>query len=187
MNKDEARLAARSALRAVRAAVSQEAAISVERSVWEIPEIAGAQTLLIYSALPQEVPTDGIADAARQRGIQVVYPRCLDAGELALHSVRSADQLLRAGRFGILEPGLDCPIVSTGEIDAALIPGLAWSRAGHRLGRGAGYYDRLLASPGWRGFRCGLFLAAQELPDLPADPWDEPLDAVLTENGVTRF
>jgi 5-formyltetrahydrofolate cyclo-ligase len=187
MNKAEARRAARSVLRDLPESARQAAARSVERSVWGIPEIGGAHTILIYSALPGEVPTGGIADAARRRGIQVVYPRCLDAGELALHSVRSADQLLSAGRFGIMEPGLECPIVSVAEIDAALIPGLAWSRDGNRLGRGAGYYDRLLASPDWRGFRCGLFLAAQELPELPADSWDEPLDAVLTENGLTRF
>jgi 5-formyltetrahydrofolate cyclo-ligase len=187
MNKDEARRTARSAIRAIPDAVRQAAARSVERSVWQIPEFAGAETILIYSALPGEVPTDAIADAAWQRGIQVVYPRCLDAGELALHSVASVDQLLHVDRFGILEPALECPIVPVAEIDAALIPGLAWSHDGHRLGRGAGYYDRLLDSPDWRGFRCGLFLAAQEVPGLPVDPWDEPLDAVLTENGLIRF
>jgi 5-formyltetrahydrofolate cyclo-ligase len=187
MNKEEARRVARSALVRIPEGAWQAAALAVEALIWAVPEISAARTVLIYSALPREVPTDAIAEAARQRDIQVVYPRCLDAGELALHSVRSPGQLLRDERFGIMEPGLDCPIVSVAEIDAALIPGLAWSREGHRLGRGAGYYDRLLASPDWRGFRCGLFLAAQELPGLPADPWDEPLDAVLTEHGLFRF
>jgi 5-formyltetrahydrofolate cyclo-ligase len=187
MNKEEARRAARSALRGVPESAWQTAALAVEKLIWAIPEISGARSILIYSALPREVPTDRIAEAARKRGILVVYPRCLDAGELALHSVESPDHLLRAGRFGILEPGSDCPVVPVAEIDAALIPGLAWSRDGHRLGRGAGYYDRLLASPSWRGFRCGLFLSAQEMPALPSDPWDEPLDAVLTEDGLLRL
>jgi 5-formyltetrahydrofolate cyclo-ligase len=66
------------------------------------------------------------------------------------------------------------------------VPGLAWDRAGRRLGRGAGYYDRLFADPAWRGFRCGLFFAAAEAPALPADPWDRPLDAVVTGREIVR-
>jgi 5-formyltetrahydrofolate cyclo-ligase len=72
------------------------------------------------------------------------------------------------------------------EVDAALVPGLGWDRSGGRIGRGAGYYDRLFADPEWRGFRCGLFFAAQEADVLPTDPWDAPLDAVVTEREVWR-
>lgn len=54
------------------------------------------------------------------------------------------------------------------------------------LGRGAGYYDRLLAHPEWRGFRCGLFFAAQETPSVPHEPWDIRLDAIVTEREVVR-
>jgi 5-formyltetrahydrofolate cyclo-ligase len=66
-------------------------------------------------------------------------------------------------------------------VDAALVPGLAWDRDGRRLGRGAGYYDRLLASPGWRAFRCGVFFAGQEVARVPVEAWDVRLDAVVTE------
>jgi 5-formyltetrahydrofolate cyclo-ligase len=77
-------------------------------------------------------------------------------------------------------------VVGESEVDVALMPGLAWDRAGNRLGRGAGYYDRLLAHPDWRAFRCGLFFATQEFPALPADPWDQPLQAVVTEREIIR-
>jgi 5-formyltetrahydrofolate cyclo-ligase len=69
-------------------------------------------------------------------------------------------------------------------VDAAVIPGLAWDRAGNRLGRGAGYYDRLLADPEWRGFRCGLFFAIQQVPAVPYDPWDAPMQAIVTESAI---
>jgi 5-formyltetrahydrofolate cyclo-ligase len=72
------------------------------------------------------------------------------------------------------------------EVDLAFIPGLAWDRGGHRLGRGAGFYDRLLGDPRWRGFRCGLFFAAQEVPRIPFDPWDAQLDAIITEAETWR-
>lgn len=186
MSKDALRAQARAFLRALPPAERAAAQARIEARVWEVPEIAAARTLLLYASLPEEVATDAIADEARRRGIVLVYPRSLPHGVMTLHSVDSADAL-RPGRFGIREPEADaCPLVQVGDIDAALIPGLAWDRAGHRLGRGAGYYDRLLVHPDWRGFRCGLFFAAQETPSVPHEPWDIPLDAVVTDAEVVR-
>lgn len=186
MSKDALRAEARAFLRALPPAERAAAQARIEARVWEVPEVAAARTLLIYASLPEEVGTDGIADEARRRGITLVYPRCLPGGVMTLHTVDAPDAL-RPGRFGIREPDADaCSVREIGEIDAALIPGLAWDRAGHRLGRGAGYYDRLLAHPDWRGFRCGIFFAAQETPSVPHEPWDIRLDAIVTENEVIR-
>jgi 5-formyltetrahydrofolate cyclo-ligase len=160
----------------------------IEASVWSIPEIRMAGTLLLYASVGTEVPTDSIAMEARLRGIRVVYPRCPpDSPAMTLHTVHADDLLLAGGRFGIREPAPDCPATVPAEIDAAFLPGLGWDRSGGRLGRGAGYYDRLLADPAWRAFRCGLFFAVQEIPEIPTDPWDRPLDAAVTEKGVIRF
>lgn len=184
--KDALRADARAVLRALSADARAAAEAEIARRVWTVPEIAGARALLIYASLPEEVSTDAIAEEARRRGMVLVYPRCLPDRALALHAVDTPDALL-AGRFGIREPDADaCPIHRVEDVDAALIPGLAWDRAGHRLGRGAGYYDRLLADPRWRGFRCGLFFAAQETPAIPRDEWDVRLDAVVTEREVVR-
>ncbi|HET6229979.1 MAG TPA: 5-formyltetrahydrofolate cyclo-ligase [Longimicrobiaceae bacterium] len=184
-SKDAVRAEARARLRAIPPAERAVAEREIARRVWTVPEIAAARTLLVFASLPGEVHTDEIAAEARRRGIVVTYPRCLpETRELALHRVLSPDEL-RAGLYGIREPDADaCPLVATEEIDAALVPGLAWDRRGQRLGRGAGYYDRLFASPSWRGFRCGLFFAAQEVPAVPADPWDIPLGSVVTEREV---
>jgi len=184
--KPALRAAAREVVSRVGAEERRAAAELIARAVWKLPEIAGAERLLVFAALPDEVPTMGIVERARRRGITAVYPRCLPgARELELRSVAS-DDLLQPGAHGILEPGTACPLVDPAEIDAALVPGLAWDRTGARLGRGAGYYDRLLAGGGWRGFRCGIFLAAQEATALPVDPWDVRLDAVVTESGIVR-
>lgn len=186
MTKAELRRTVRARLRIVTLAERERAGERINRSLWTLPPVAGARCLLLFAALPDELPTDAIAVEAHRRGIQVVYPRCLpEHGRLALHRATAAE--LRQGAFGIREPDAACPRVEIEDVDAALVPGLAWDRAGRRLGRGAGYYDRLFADPAWRGFRCGLFLAAQELPFIPTDPWDAPLHAVTTETAVLNF
>lgn len=186
MSKDALRAEARAILRALPADERAAAETRIARRVWEVPEVAGARTLLLYASLPEEVGTDAIAAEARRRGIALVYPRCLPDGLLTLHAVDVPDAL-RPGRFGIREPDADaCPVTQPGEIDAALVPGLAWDRECHRLGRGAGYYDRLLAHPEWRAFRCGLFFAAQESPAIPREAWDVRLDAIVTERETIR-
>lgn len=185
MTKAAARGEARARLRALDDRARRTASARVAERVWTVPEVAAARVLLLYAALPGEVETDAIAEAAARRGVVVTYPRCLpETREMALHRVARADEL-RPGAYGIREPDVDsCPLVTTDEIDVALVPGLAWDRTGGRLGRGAGYYDRLFATPAWRGFRCGLFFAAQELDALPTEPWDVPLHAVVTEREV---
>jgi 5-formyltetrahydrofolate cyclo-ligase len=187
MTKEQARRTARERLREVQSGYLQEAARLIAEQLWVMPEFSAASSVLLYAALPGEVPTGEIAHEARRRGIAVVYPRCLDAGQLSLHHVGQESALMAGSRFGILEPAPDCPIVSPADIDVALIPGLAWSRSGHRLGRGAGYFDRLLGSRDWRGFRCGVFLSLQEMEELPVDRWDVPLDAIVTERGLIRI
>jgi 5-formyltetrahydrofolate cyclo-ligase len=175
------------ALRALDPAARARASAVLAAHLWTLPEVAGARTLLLFASTAEEPDTDRIADEARRRGIAVLYPRCLPERALALHAV-AAPGALRAGRYGIREPDGDaCPVTDVGEVDAALIPGVAFDRAGGRLGRGAGYYDRLLASPGWRAFRCGVFFAGQEVARVPVDPWDVRLDAVVTEAGAVRM
>lgn len=173
-------------LREVPAAERERAGKEIARRVWIVPEVGGAEVLLLYASLPEEVPTDEIAREAIRRGIGVAYPRTAPGGRMSLHLVTSPDQL-RAGRWGIREPDpAICPSLGVEAVDAALIPGLAWDRAGARLGRGGGFYDRLLAEPEWRGLSCGVFFSAQELPMVPAEPWDKLLDGVVTEQESWR-
>lgn len=187
MSKEELRRELRRRLRALTPTEREQAGAEIARRLWTLPEVADAGTLLLFASLRHEVPTDPIAEEARRRGIQAIYPRCLPATrELALHRVHAGDAL-RPGEFGIREPDAACPVVAVEEIDVALLPGLGWDRQGGRLGRGAGYYDRLLAAPEWRALRCGLFFAVQEVDSIPMDPWDVPLEVVVTEEEVLSF
>jgi 5-formyltetrahydrofolate cyclo-ligase len=127
------------------------------------PRLAGAHTVLGYVALAREPQTADLLAALAARGCRVCVPE-VDGAALAL----------REGTHAV-EPAA---------VDAALVPGLAFDRSGWRLGRGGGHYDRLL--PGLRldCLRVGVCFAGQVLDALPVDPWDEPVDWIVTERGL---
>jgi 5-formyltetrahydrofolate cyclo-ligase len=186
VTKGELRSGARVRLAALPPEARAAESAAAAARVWTLPEVASARALLLYAALPAEVDTAPIRDEARARGVAVLYPLPLGGGRMTLHRLDD-DAALRPGRYGIPEPDpARAPEVDPGDVDAAILPGLAWDRQRSRLGRGAGYYDRLLAHASWRGFRCGLFFTVQEVPRIPADPWDVPLDAVVTAREVVR-
>lgn len=186
-SKSAIRAAARERLSTLTDAMRIERGERIARRVWSVPGIEAARVVLLYASLPTEVPTIAIAAEARRRGIEVSYPRCLPEGQMSLHIIGAEEELVVAGSYGIREPAPECRLTSIDEIDVALIPGLAWDRSGNRLGRGAGYYDRLFAHPLWRARRTGLFFALQEFPAIPTDPWDGKLDEVVTEGEVVEF
>lgn len=146
-------------------------------AVWarieRLPEFRGARTILAYMDIPGEVPTREFIDKWRG-GKRIAIP--LVAGDsLELYEYDPAR--LKEGYRGILEPSADAVPVDPSEIDLALVPGEAFCRKDGRLwrlGRGKGFYDRLLARLDCPS--AGIFFSFRLLPDLPLDPWDLPLN-----------
>jgi 5-formyltetrahydrofolate cyclo-ligase len=85
---------------------------------------------------------------------------------------------LREGRFGIREPREDCIEIPLNQLDLVLVPGLAFDLDGHRLGRGKGHYDRLLAS--FERLACGVAFDQQVVGHVPVEPHDAQLSCILT-------
>lgn len=188
MNKKAMRSEARARLARMTPDERRGASAEIAARVWTIPEVESARVVLLYASIASEVATDEIAAEAARRGIVLTYPRCLkETRAMVLHRIGGLVELRGAGAFGIREPDPACPVADVGDVDVALVPGLGWDRWGTRLGRGAGYYDRLFLNRLWRGFRCGLFFATQEFDRLPSDRLDAPLHAVVTEREVVRF
>ena len=127
------------------------------------PLLAGARTVLGYVALAREPQTGDVLAAIAVRGCRVCVPE-IDGTAL----------ILREGT-AVVEPAA---------VDAALVPGLAFDRSGWRLGRGGGHYDRLLPRLRLNCVRVGVCFAGQLLDTLPVDPWDEPVDWIVTERGL---
>jgi 5-formyltetrahydrofolate cyclo-ligase len=186
--KEFLRREVRNRIRAVPPEERASRAERIEANVWTIPEMRSARVILLYASLPSEVPTDAIAEQAASNDIEVVYPRCLpEAVAMTLHVVDRGESLVHGGFLGMREPAPHCPLVHLSDIDVAILPGLAWDRAGRRLGRGGGYYDRLFADFPAVPLRVGLFFATQEAVTIPEDPWDVPLDVIVTESEVVRI
>ena len=182
MNKQRMRTEARARLARMTDEERRNATAEIAARVWSLPEVESARVMLLYASLASEVGTDEIAAEAAQRGKILTYPRCLrETRAMVLHELR------RSGSRIPNEPDPACPVTDLGDVDVALVPGLGWDRSGTRLGRGAGYYDRLFLNPLWRGFRCGLFFAGQEFDRLASNRLDAPLDAVVTERELVRF
>lgn len=92
--------------------------------------------------------------------------------------VQEWERDLGTGAFGLREPGPQCPPLDNKQLDLVLVPGLAFGPGGERLGRGKGFYDRLL--PQVSGALCGVGYDWQVLPEVPAGAHDHRLDYIVT-------
>ncbi|RMD80313.1 MAG: 5-formyltetrahydrofolate cyclo-ligase [Gammaproteobacteria bacterium] len=126
----------------------------------------------------------------RLPGLRVLYLPVVRPGGKLWFAPYGPGAACAANRYGIPEPL--APAVPVRVLDVVLLPLVAFDGQGHRLGMGGGYYDRTLAFLRHRRRRrrprlVGLAYAFQEVAALPAEPWDVPLDAVITEQGLRLF
>jgi 5-formyltetrahydrofolate cyclo-ligase len=133
----------------------------------------------LYSASATELPCDEAARLLATR-YPVLYPRVAD-GALAFHAAEPSD--LVPGAQGMLEPTADSPRVGPA---AVVVPGRAFDRTGHRLGRGAGHYDRALAAFPPDVLRVGYAFSLQCVEAFPVEPHDQPVHVLVTEDGPPR-
>ncbi len=145
-----------------------------------------ARIVALYLAARGEMDTTALAAAVHDQGKTLWLPRCAAQEPGCLHFVNCGpDSILCAGRFGLTEPhpGLE-PLPDALAPDILMVPAIAYDQQGYRLGYGGGYYDRLLARPGWQKVVCiGLVPSALVLPHLPREPWDRPVHALASERG----
>lgn len=183
-NKEAARLLGRSARQAVLAADRALYAVAAAKRLLALPEIARAQVVLIYASTSEEIDTSPAIEALRRRGAVVALPRVAGPKELAIHRVDAGTPLVR-GPFGLVEPPVDAPVVAPGEVDVAVVPGVAFDGACRRVGRGAGYYDRLLIQMD-RAVTVGLAFDGQVLDEVPCEEHDVCLDVLVTPTRTMR-
>lgn len=137
--------------------------------------------MIVASYVPQGSEADPTwFDAAAVRaGATLAWPVVIDR-ESPIRFHVAPDGVMTDGPFGLRQPAGDTdPVVP----DIILTPLLGFDARCNRLGQGAGHYDRAFAaSP--EALRIGIAWSVQEVAELPSDPWDMPLDAIVTENGL---
>ncbi len=139
--------------------------------------LENARTVAIYMGLDDEAPAQRFAAPLQAMGKVIALPRVLDRiGTMDFLAWLPEDRLL-PGLYGTHHPEPSGPPVAP---DVIIAPLLGFDRAMNRLGQGGGYYDRAFARHP-DALRIGLAWSVQEHDALPADPWDLPLDIILTE------
>ncbi|HJD92078.1 5-formyltetrahydrofolate cyclo-ligase [Bacteroides coprosuis] len=140
------------------------------------PSMAQAETVLLYYSLPDEVDTHSFVKYW-SKFKKIILPVVV-GDDLELR-VYSGEQDLKQGSYGIWEP---CGTLFTDykEIDLVIVPGIAFDDSGNRIGRGKGYYDKLL--PKIEAYKMGICFPFQYLVDriIPTEETDIQMDKVLT-------
>ena len=169
------RAAAQKASPAVRAAASDQLRARLQQQ----PCWRDARSVLLYFPLSDEPDIWPLAAAALAAGKSVALPRhSPDHDRYLAAQITDATADLRPGWFGVREPVPECPIFPLNRLDLTLVPGVGFTFGGRRLGRGKGYYDRLLAEVS--GFKCGVAFDWQMADEVPAEPHDVVLNCILT-------
>lgn len=169
----------------MRNALSREAierdSLKIMKTLEETDQILRASTLMVYLDFGSEVMTGDLIRWGWGAGKRIVVPFCRPASrELTACRIDGFDELeeghygIRAPRAGRLRP------VSGGDIDAVIVPAVAFDRRGYRVGYGGGYYDRfLLKAP--RAAKIGAVFGCQMIDAVPADGHDLPVEMIVTE------
>jgi 5-formyltetrahydrofolate cyclo-ligase len=188
MNADKQTI--RTEVREMLAAMSSQsratkASLAAEKVI-RLSEFNSAKVVMIFLNTDTEIDTVAIALAAWAGDKTVLVPRVSisDRHMIALEC-RSLHAGLIESSYGILEPidGDAWPIES---IDLIIVPGLAFDRQGNRLGQGAGFYDRFLATEGMRAATCAMAFGEQLIEAVPVSSNDWPMDIVVTDHEVIR-
>ncbi len=153
-----------------------------------LPEYQRARTAMFYVDVRTEVRTRQDLATALAHGKTIVVPWCNDQGELELFRLESMDDLA-LGMYKILEPKpelrhLPERQVDVKTLDIVMVPGVAFTREGARMGHGKGYYDKLLEHARPDAPLVALAFECQLFPEIPTQSHDVFMDKIITEKGV---
>ncbi len=153
---------------------AQAATLLQQQSPWR-----QASSVLFYAPLNYEIDLRPLMAVALEQNKLVALPKFIpDSGSYGAFQLKNLSVDCAPGKFGIHEPLESCPAWPLNQLDLVLVPGVGFDFAGHRLGRGKGFYDRLLAEVS--GIRCGVAFDGQMIAAIPCEPHDVGLDCILT-------
>lgn len=157
---------------------------TIRRTLLEDPAVQNAETIFVFVSFGSEVDTHPLIHALLEQNKTVAVPYT-ERGNPFMAAVRldTFDALVE-GHFGILTPHPDTIVhIDPHTIDTVIVPAVAFDDTGHRIGYGAGFYDRYLAQMRDDVVRIGVCFSAQCIPRVPVQPTDIAVDRLITECG----
>ncbi|HTY15281.1 MAG TPA: 5-formyltetrahydrofolate cyclo-ligase [Methanoregulaceae archaeon] len=177
----------RDRVRAKRDKLAPEEIAAKSRAICRSVEstINGHKTVMLYVSKGQEVNTRPLMESLLSQGVGVVVPIIEKETRTLRLSFIDDLSVLVTSTFSVPEPiGNEIPVYEE-NIGVVIVPLIAFDRKGHRLGYGAGYYDRFLSgNPGL--MKIGVAFSCQEVPETPADENDIAMDVIVTEHEIIR-
>ena len=182
-SKSELRQTIRAALGKISPAVFAVESIELrERLQSQMPS---ARTILFFAPLPDELDVWPLLELSIALGTNCALP-FFDA-EKKIYGARAVTKLatdIVIGKFGVREPAATCAEIPLDQFDLVLVPGMAFDAQGNRLGRGQGFYDRLLENIS--GVKVGVCLDLQVVEKIPAEAHDARVDFIITPSRAFR-
>jgi 5-formyltetrahydrofolate cyclo-ligase len=182
-SKTEMRQKIRAALEKISPAVRAAESIDLcERLKAQIPS---AHTILFFAPLPDELDIWPVLELSLALGTNCALP-FFDA-EKKIYRAKLLKNLatdIVIGKFGVREPAATCEEIPLNQFDLVLVPGVAFDFSGHRLGRGQGFYDRILEEAS--GIKCGVGYEFQLLETIPTEPHDSTVNFIFTPSRCVK-
>lgn len=154
----------------------QDLSAKIMKRLEETELFQQASCIALYHALPGEVQTADFIEKWYQKK-QLLLP--IVKGEDLQLRLYAGKESLEIGVFGILEPKESCLSIPESDIDLVIVPGVAFDRQHNRLGRGKGFYDRLLTT--LQTPKIGICYDFQLKESIPVEPFDKKMDIIVTE------
>lgn len=185
-DKPTLRQAMRERLRAMDEATRQSASASIAAQILRSCVRPNAtQTIALFGGLRNEPDLVAhLLPALLAQGVCACFFQ-IEQQALQPRQVRTLDDL-RRGQMNVWEPQPHCPHIEVAALDIILVPGLAFTRDGKRLGRGGGYYDRLLGRPDCRAERIAVAFDVQIVDHITVEFHDEHIHQIITESGLIQ-
>ncbi len=163
------------------------ASAAAARLLAGLEEFVRAEVVMLYLSVAGEIDCLPLAREAWQGGKAVLAPTaCDNCRNMRPILCRPGDAEMFDISHGLRQPARRELEMEIQGIDLVVVPAMAFDRAGNRLGRGGGFYDRFLARPGLGAIKIGLAFDAQIVDTIPVGPHDLPVDIIVTDKEIIR-
>lgn len=177
MEKNELRKIIRAEKKAVSLKEKLRRSEPIMRKVESLEQFQKADTILLYWSMDDEVQTHAFVE--RWYKSKTILLPCVDGDDLRLRQYTGPDCMQAGEQFGIGEPTGE-EFTSLDSIEMIMVPGVAFDRKNNRMGRGRGFYDRMLKSTP-NAYKVGVAFNFQLFDQIPVEPFDVAMNQVIVE------